>query len=79
MTKLRLKKTNNWAANQLAIPAIFRWADPTHLTEYLCKMLLGLEAARDRYIDDSHVSGAQHFFRALYPLTQYKSVRGLAC
>ena len=58
--------------------AIFCRANSAHTPEYPCKVLLRFEAAGHRDVQDTPLGRAQHFLRALYPMTHNKVMRGLA-
>ena len=57
---------------------IFRWAGSTHSAEHSGKVLLRLEAAGHRNVQDTRLGGAQHFLRALDSLADNKLMRALA-
>ena len=58
---------------------IFRRAGSAHPAEHPRKMLLSFETASHCDIQYPRLGRAQHFLRTLYPLTQDKLMRALAC
>src|SRR5215467_5935242 len=58
---------------------IFSRADSTQMAEHSRKVLLGFEAAGHCDIQYTPIRRAQHLFRTLYSVAQYKLVRRLAC
>jgi hypothetical protein len=77
-TRLRVRNASPSLLLAQKFLAIFRGAGSAHFAEHSGKVLLSLEAARHRDVQDSRLGGAQHFLRTLYPLADNKLMRALA-